>query len=165
MLYRQGMILPNHPGNNGEKPIIIGSSAQLDGQLEYLHRGNYGLVDERELCQAGVNREDVDPMMAIKYWFAFGAIKPITDLCNPMAIDGNTAIDVKGVKIQRYATNEFFVSYEGESVKVDLNLSPNEKYIPAYVLPTHHFEWHNFAVLHCGEGDGWDLKGHAWHLF
>ena len=67
-------------------------------------------------------------MMAIKYWFAFGAIKPITDLCNPMAIDGNTAIDVKGVKIQRYATNEFFVSYEGESVKVDLNLSPNEKY-------------------------------------
>ena len=102
MLYRQGMILPNHPGNTGEKPLLIGSSAQLQGQLEYLHRGNYGLIDERELCQAGVKRENVDPMMAIKHWFAFGNIRPITDLCEPRSIDEAEEISIKDVKIQRH---------------------------------------------------------------
>ena len=37
-------------------------------------------------------------------------------------------------------------------------MEADETYIPAYNLPTHHFEWHNFAVLHSGEGDGWDSE-------
>ena len=56
-------------------------------------------------------------------WFAFGAIKPITDLCNPIAFDGDSDVTIKGVTIQRQSTNEFFVSYEGESVKDNKYLS------------------------------------------
>ena len=33
MLYRQGMILPNHPNNTGIKPLIIGLTAQIKSPL------------------------------------------------------------------------------------------------------------------------------------
>ncbi len=40
MLYRQGMLLPNHPNNTGAKPLLIGSREQVRSQLEYIYRGN-----------------------------------------------------------------------------------------------------------------------------
>ena len=46
MLYRQGMILPNHPNNTGAKPVLIGSREQVHAQMEYIFRGNYGLLSE-----------------------------------------------------------------------------------------------------------------------
>ena len=54
MLYRQGMLLPNHPNNTGQKPLLIGSHAQISAQMQYIYRGNYGLVSEEELMAAGV---------------------------------------------------------------------------------------------------------------
>ena len=136
MLYRQGMILPNHPGNTGKKPLLIGSSLQLQGQLEYLHRGNYGLIDERELCQAGVKRENVDPMMAIKHWFAFGNIRPITDLCEPRSIDEAREISIKGVKIQRRSTNKFVVKYQAKK-KLSISTWGRRKNIRPLTLCLH----------------------------
>ena len=45
MLYRQGMLLPGHPNNTGRKPLLIGSETQVQAQLRYIHRGNYGPGD------------------------------------------------------------------------------------------------------------------------
>ncbi|MBT6878036.1 MAG: cyclic nucleotide-binding protein, partial [Gammaproteobacteria bacterium] len=53
MLYRQGMILPGHPNNNGQKPLLIGSKDQVHAQMEYIYRGNYGLVSKEEMLAAG----------------------------------------------------------------------------------------------------------------
>jgi hemerythrin len=47
MLYRQGMILPDHPNNTGRKPILVGSADQVAAQLTYIYRGNYGLAPSR----------------------------------------------------------------------------------------------------------------------
>ena len=55
MFYRQGMILPNHPGNTGRKPILIGNREQLEAQLNYIYRGNYGLISQAEIEATGID--------------------------------------------------------------------------------------------------------------
>ena len=49
MLYRQGMLLPNHPNNTGSRPLLIGLDEVLSAQSEYIFRGNYGLVTKDEI--------------------------------------------------------------------------------------------------------------------
>ncbi|HUX26653.1 MAG TPA: hypothetical protein VMV87_18795, partial [Burkholderiales bacterium] len=44
MLYKQGMIVPDHPCNTGLRPLLIGSHAQVAAQMAYLFCGNYGLA-------------------------------------------------------------------------------------------------------------------------
>jgi hemerythrin len=44
MLYRQGMIIPNHPNNKGTRPLLIGKEQQVKAQMDYIYRGNYGLT-------------------------------------------------------------------------------------------------------------------------
>jgi len=46
MYYRQGMMLPGHPNNTGLKPLLIGSEEQVKAQMQYIYRGNYGLISE-----------------------------------------------------------------------------------------------------------------------
>ena len=54
MLYRQGMLLPNHPNNTGVKPILIGREDCVQEQMNYIFRGNYGLISVEEMVQAGI---------------------------------------------------------------------------------------------------------------
>ncbi len=75
MLYRQGMMLPNHPNNTGTKPLIIGAAGQVAAQMEYIYRGNYGLTSEQEIMAAGVGREQARMLMRMKLKFAFGRIQ------------------------------------------------------------------------------------------
>ena len=51
MLYKQGMLLPNHPNNTGEMPILIGSAEQVNSQMQYIYRGNYGLISQEEILE------------------------------------------------------------------------------------------------------------------
>ena len=87
MFYRQGMILPDHPNNTGQKPILIGISDQIESQLEYIHRGNYGLISEAELIAAGVDSDDAAEMMAMKKKFSFGNIKRPEELIDSFIVD------------------------------------------------------------------------------
>ena len=69
MLYRQGMILPNHPNNTGEKPLLIGLAGQVSAQLQYVYRGNYGLISKEEFMEAGISAEKAEEMMFLKLFF------------------------------------------------------------------------------------------------
>ncbi|MBN2534632.1 MAG: hypothetical protein JXB88_17240 [Spirochaetales bacterium] len=57
MLYRQGMILPNHPNNTGLKPVLIGTSTQILAQSEYIYHENYQ-IDKKGIISTGIP-EDV----------------------------------------------------------------------------------------------------------
>jgi len=54
MLYLQGMLVPGHPNNTGQRPRLIGSRRQVEMQMAYLFRGNYGLASREEMIDAGV---------------------------------------------------------------------------------------------------------------
>ena len=56
MLYRQGMLLPNHPNNTGAKPLLIGHKNMVSAQMNYIHRGNYGLTSLEEILETGITR-------------------------------------------------------------------------------------------------------------
>lgn len=60
--------------------------------------------------------------------------------------------------IRRTATNNFEITYAGETVSVDLNLAKNEEYEPPYFLGMHNIPREYFGVIHAGEGDGWDIN-------
>ena len=158
MLYRQGMILPGHPNNTGAKPLIIGAGAQVRAQLDYIYRGNYGLVNEEEMRAAGLDAEEARRQMALKLGFAFGSIRASEDLLDSRTV-GKDAVELsQGVTARRLGLNRYEFAYQGRTTEVDLNLAPGETYEAPYTPGQHVIEPQYFGVIHCGEGDGWDLR-------
>lgn len=158
MLYRQGMILPEHPNNTDIKPILLGNEQQLRAQLEYIRRGNYGLFSEAEIIETGIDSKMAKEMMKIKHHFAFGQIKSADELLDQVTIDQEFKEIRNGVKVRRIASNQFEFFYRGETVSIDLNLPENTHYSFPYTLDYHHIPREYFAIVHSGEGDGWDLE-------
>lgn len=157
MLYRQGMILPRHPGNTGVKPLLIGHRDQLDAQVSYIHRGNYGLLNESEIVAAGVSPDAARDMIRIKLKFAFGKIADSGALLDRVVV-GSGPVEIRnGVTIRRKAINVFEFAYGGEAATIDLNLGPNVRYVAPYSLGRFQIEREYFSVVHSGEGDGWDI--------
>jgi len=157
MLYRQGMILPNHPNNTGEKPMLIGSKEQVKAQMQYIYRGNYGLISEEEIINAGVSQKTAHEIMSLKLKFAFGNIRKTEDILDAKIVE-NEPIEIRNnVFIRRLGLNVFQFQYEGEHVTVDLNLASNESYGASYTLGFYNIKREYFGVIHSGEADGWDV--------
>jgi len=158
MLYKQGLIVPDHPCNTGLRPLLIGSRAQVEAQMEYLHRGNYGLVSREELVETGLSPARANELMRMKLAFAFGRIMPTEELIEPRYV-ARDAVEIRnGVTIRRLRTNVFEIAYAGERLEVDLNLGPGEAYECPYTLDKHLLARDYFSVVHTGEGDGWDMN-------
>ena len=158
MLYRQGMILPNHPGNTGAKPLLIGSTSQVRAQMHYIYRGNYGLVSEAELIDAGIDAAEAHEIMRLKLRFAFGAIRDPSELLDTVELEGEPRTLCGGLTVRRTRLNVFEFALDGETVEVDLNLPPYETYECPYPLGFFDIPRAYFAVVHSGEGDGWDIN-------
>ncbi|MCK4910426.1 MAG: MBL fold metallo-hydrolase, partial [Thermodesulfovibrionales bacterium] len=158
MLYRQGMIIPGHPRNTGVKPMLLGGEDQVKSQMQYIYRGNYGLISREELMEAGVSAGTADDLMQLKLEFAFGRIKPSGDLLDYKIVTSNTVEIRNNVHIKRIAINKFEIVYKKESVTVDLNLTTDENYEVPYQLGYHNIEREYFSVVHTGEGNGWDVN-------
>ncbi len=156
IFYRQGRIIPGHPNNTGTKPALIGSRKQVEAQMEYIYRGNYGLVSEEEMLAAGANEADAKAWMRLKLKFAFGKIRRMEDYLDLVVVENERQEIRSGVHVKRLKVNQFEISYGKESVRVDLNSPPQSLFNPTYVLGFHHIKRDYFAVLHSGEGDGWD---------
>lgn len=157
MLYRQGMIIPNHPNNTGKKPLIVGSREQVKSQLEYIYRGNYGLVSKEEIIATGFSAEKANELMNMKLKFAFGEIKKTEEFVDSKIIDDGKIEIQNGVYIERKSVNVFEISYKEESIVVDLNLKKNQKYIAPYPMGFFNLNREFFSVVHSGSGDGWDF--------
>lgn len=158
MLYKQGLIIPNHPNNTGEKPLLIGLAEQVNAQMQYIYRGNYGLVSKEELVKTGASETEAEAMMRLKLRFAFGAIQPTRALLDACYVGDDPAEIKNGVTIRRKEHNIFEIAYRGENVEVDLNLKPTETYPSAYPLGFQQIKRAYFGVIHSGEGDGWDIN-------
>jgi hemerythrin len=159
MLYRQGMILPGHPNNLGQRPILAGSRDQVHAQLQYIYRGNYGLISEKEFLACGVSPKNAAEIINIKLAFSFGQVKSPGEFIETRIIDAEPVEICGGVFVERVDLNVFEFTCDGESVTVDLNLPIDGKYLSAYTLGSHHIKREYFAVIHSGQGDGWDIKG------
>lgn len=158
MFYRQGMMLPQHPGFSREKPLMIGDETQIKAQLAYVFRGNYGLVSEAELIEAGTSPSEAAELMRIKLYFAFGSIKPSEDLLETRIL-AEQAVEIKpGAFVSRLDTNRFEIRVGQERCTIDLNLAAGESFQPTYQLAYQPFRPQFFSVIHSGEGDGWDIN-------
>ena len=158
MLYRQGMKIPNHPNNTGQKPVLIGDEQQVKAQMAYIHRGNYGLSSKKELTDAGVPSKAANGMMQLKLKFAFGSLTPAEELLDGCIVAKGSVEIRNEVFIRRLRLNLFELEYQGETVTIDLNLKAEESYEPPYPLGFYQIPREYFAVVHSGEGDGWDIN-------
>lgn len=159
MLYRQGMIIPNHPNNRGIKPLLIGSKEQVSSQMEYIYRGNYGLISKEEIIDTGINPEVAEDLMRMKLKFAFGKIKNTQELIDTRVIENSSTTEIRnGVFVKRLSLNVFEFKYKDDSIVVDLNLANNETYEAPYPLGFYNIKRDYFGVIHSGEGDGWDIN-------
>lgn len=158
MFYRQGMLIPGHPGNTGLKPLIVGSPEQVRAQMQYIHRGNYGLISEEELIEAGASPAQARERMRLKLKFAFGKISHPSELIDTLVVESEPVELRDGVFLRRLRLNVFEFRYGDEAVMVDLSLPPFETYECPYPLGFYHIMREYFAVVHSGEGDGWDIN-------
>jgi hemerythrin len=158
MLYQQGMLVPDHPNNTGRRPRMIGSRHQVETQMAYLYRGNYGLDSIAELGAAGVPPAQAEAIMRMKLAFAFGRIRPTEELIEPLFLRQGAIEIHNGVHLRRLRTNVFEIAYGAETVEVDLNLAPGEHYPCPYTLGNYLLEPDYFAIAHTGDGDGWDMN-------
>jgi len=157
MLYKQGMILPNHPGNTGRKPLLVGSREQVNNQMQYIYRGNYGLISKEEIMSTGISEKEAEEMLRLKLKFAFGKISHPGKLLDSCIVEDKKREIVKGVTIERLQPNVFNLKYKKEEVRIDLNLTPTQQYGRPYELNFHNIKRDYFTVVHSGEGDGWDI--------
>ncbi|MDB5806983.1 MAG: uncharacterized protein JWN73_4305 [Betaproteobacteria bacterium] len=158
MLYLQGMLIPGHPNNTGALPVLVGAAQQVDAQMAYIFRGNYGLVSHEEMLAAGATPELADELMRMKLAFAFGNIRPSEELLQPVYVEEGPAEIRAGVTVTRTALNNFRIAYKGEHVDVDLMLKSGERYEAPYRLEKHLIQRDYFSVVHSGDGDGWDVN-------
>ncbi|MEQ8195812.1 MAG: cyclic nucleotide-binding domain-containing protein, partial [Rhodospirillales bacterium] len=158
MLYRQGMILPGHPNNTGQKPLLIGIRDQLGSQLEYIHRGNYGLISEHEIMETGIGRDMAREMMALKTKFSFGQIMRPEELIDTCVVEDKRVEVKNGVFVERLGLNRYEFIYQDERVTIDLNLRSSQVYESPYPLGFHNIKRSYFSIIHSGDGDGWDTN-------
>ncbi|MBF0194582.1 MAG: bacteriohemerythrin [Magnetococcales bacterium] len=158
MFYRQGLLLPNHPNNTGKKPLLVGSREQVDAQIRYIHRGNYGLVSEREILEAGISPRWAKDLMRMKKFFTGGSIKPADTFLDTCIIEQGKVEFFPEVFINRQKTNIFEITYKEESVTVDLNLTGSQSYPSPYPINYFNLQRDYFSVIHSGIGDGWDVN-------
>lgn len=158
MLYRQGLIIPNHPNNKGEKPILIGSREQVESQKQYIFRGNFGLATKQEILETGVSQSMADEMMRLKTKFRFGMEPSIENLIDSIIVK-KEPLEIKNqVFIHRVGLNVYEFSYKGRTTRVNLNLDSKESYTSPYSLGHHKIKREDFAIIHSGEGDGWNTS-------
>lgn len=158
MLYRQGMIIPGHPNNTGHKPLLIGSREQIAAQMQYIYRGNYGLVSKAEIVAAGETPERAEELMRMKLKFAFGKILDSEALLDHVVVGEGTVEIRDGITITRRQTNRFEIAYGGESVIVDLTVKRGRNDRSAYPLGFQSINRDYFSIIHSGQGDGWDVN-------
>lgn len=158
MLYHQGMIIPDHPNNTGLKPILLGSQVQIEAQMQYISRGNYGLTSTDEMIEVGTSPEYAEQLMRMKLRFAFGKIQSSDELLDHRIVT-DTPVEIRnGVKIKRITTNVFEISYKKEKVRVNLNMPKNKHYRSPYPLGFQKINREYFSIIHSGQGDGWDTN-------
>ena len=158
MLYRQGMILPGHPNNDGRRPMLIGVEDQLRAQAAYIFRGTYGLASLDELQATGIGEAQAREIWRWKLRFAFDRIRD-TDALLDLRVAGRGPVELAaGVTLERRGLNRYAFHHAGETVEVDLTLTPGEEYLPPYRLPPRTIPREFFSVVHIGEGDGWNPR-------
>lgn len=156
MMYRQGMVIPGHPGNKGNKPMLIGIEEQIESQSQYIFRGAYGLTTKNELMDGGVSEGEADEMLSLKNRFNFNNIRKTEELLDLVVISDKPKTLDNGVTIERKGFNLYEISYKGEREEIDLNLHKMERYEPPYTLDFHRIKREYFSVIHLGDGNGWD---------
>jgi hemerythrin-like metal-binding protein len=172
MLYRQGMLVPGHPGNTGRKPMLVGIREQIEAQSRYIYIGNYGLSTLEELVSAGLDEATARERLRMKLRFAFGKIRATEELLDLRVVDAHAVELRDGVFVRRLGPNRYSIIHGGEAVEVSLDSGDLPVGAP-YGLPRVPARRAEFSVIHLGEGDGWDpsrpcvgslvmWKGEAW---
>jgi len=157
MFYKQCLIIPNHPNNTGIKPILIGEENQVISQMEYIHRGNYGLTSQEEIEICGINAQTAKELYNMKLAFSFGKLKSISDLLSNCIVK-NTAVEIRdGVYIKRIDVNIFELNYKNDTITIDLNLTDKQNYESPYSLLPKKIKKDYFSIIQSGQGDGWDV--------
>ena len=158
MYFHQGKELSGPHHYNVRKPLLIGNSKQINAQRNYLHRGKYGLISKEELLATGMSSEDASFHWNLKMEFASGEIKPIEQLVDTVVLNDLETEIRDGITIRRESVNRFIICFRGDTAEVDLNIPSLGRYPAPYPLGFHDVPRVYFAIVHSGQGDGWDVN-------
>ncbi|MBF0197539.1 MAG: cyclic nucleotide-binding domain-containing protein [Planctomycetes bacterium] len=154
-LFNQGMIF------KGLKPVMIGTSFQLENNSSGFKRAMYGFYNTKELRALGMEADEANALMKEIKGLSYNGIMPIEDLlefCVLEPLEDNptlkSATKFKGMKIWKENVNVFVVQWRGETVTIDCNLKEDEQYSPPLKIDVKNIPFTMFQVIDTGEEDG-----------
>ena len=107
MLYLQGLNIPGHPNYQKGRPILIGIEEHIESQINYIYRGNYGLISLEEILSTGMEAELARKIFDVKMNFAYGRISSSEELIDKRIVR-NQRIEIKNdVFIERISFNRY----------------------------------------------------------
>ena len=157
MMFKQGMSLPDHPGNDGSRPLLMGTREQVEAQADYILRGTYGLASLDELRESGLDEATALALWNLKLRFNYDRIKDARELMDLITLDDGPVEIRDGVFVERKDLNRYEIRYGEETVSLDMDPAGEQSAVP-YTLGDHSIEREYFSVVHIGEGNGWDMN-------
>lgn len=149
MFYKQNLLSSVYKTSTNKKPIIIGDSKQIDSQLEYITRGNYGLLNDFEFSNLDLDEEQISNIIDYKLYFDLKNVFSNNDLLDLKYLIKDDKIEIRdNIFIKRIKINIFELSYKDETVIIDLNLQIGKKYELLKNLDYHKVPYEDFFVLH-----------------
>jgi hemerythrin len=157
MFYKQGMLIPQTE-NYGEKPLIIGIPEQIRSQIDYLERGFNGLSEKELSSEMTLSPEHRRELLALKKKFKYNSPLSVDKLIEFRSIESNEKpFSLRGeVSVVRLGLNVYLFQCGEEEEIIDLTLTEQQKYGVPYNLDFHPVNRRDFAIIHSGEGNGWD---------
>ncbi len=89
MFYKQNILDFKYKNNKIKKPIIIGDCKQIDTQLEYITRGNYGLLNDFEFSNLDLSSTQISNIMNAKLYYDFKNVFNNNDLLDLKYLNKN----------------------------------------------------------------------------
>lgn len=149
MFYKQNLLSSVYNTSANKKPIIIGDSKQIDSQLEYITRGNYGLLNDFEFSNLDLNEKQISNIIDYKLYFDLKNVFSNNDLLDLKYLIKEEKIEIRdNIFIKRIKINVFELSYKDETIIIDLNLKIGKKYELLKNLDYHKVPYEDFFVLH-----------------
>lgn len=158
-LFAEGMIF------RGEKPLLIGTSAQLRSAQRGFIRSFYGVTSEAEAERCGLNEKQARQLMSEIRGLSINGINPASAYLKTLRLkplesvpDASQASRYRGLRIHKKDLNVFEVSYGDEREIIDCNIRDVYAYKPPLKIDVKNIPLTLFQIIDTGEEDGFSPK-------
>ncbi len=158
-LFNQGMIF------RGEKPVLVGTTAQLRAARSGFVRSLFGVTSAEEAMRYGLDEAQAQQLMREIRGLSINGIRPASAFLRSLRLKplesnpgAGQASRFRGLKIHKRDVNVFEVSFGEEREIIDCTIRDGYAYRPPLKIDVKNIPLTLFQVIDTGEEDGFSPR-------